>query len=74
MLITRLIQAIALSNQINIDKAMRVISSAGGGNFIAGTTMNVVRRSAYGRKAAHNATHEIREARNLGSTHGNFVT
>lgn len=37
----------------------------GGANFINGSTLNIVTRSRYGRKAVGNLTREIRAARNL---------
>ena len=37
----------------------------GGATFINGTTMNIVTRSRYGRKAVTNMTRDIQKARNL---------
>ena len=38
---------------------------AGGANFVAGSIMNMVQRSRYGKKAPQNMTRDVRPARNL---------
>lgn len=45
----------------------------GGANFVAGTAMNIVQRSRYGRRAAQNMTRDVRPARNLVNTARMFV-
>lgn len=37
----------------------------GGANFINGTTMNIVTRSRYGKRAVANMTRDVYNARNL---------
>ncbi|KIJ94730.1 hypothetical protein K443DRAFT_683517 [Laccaria amethystina LaAM-08-1] len=63
--------AIALnSNAIDVNRTMEVVARPGpnhpgGANFINGTTMNIVTRSRYGRKAVGNMTRDVHPARNF---------
>jgi structural maintenance of chromosomes protein 5 len=40
-------------------------NEGGGANFVAGSTLNMVQRSRYGKKAPQNMTRDVRPARNL---------
>ncbi|KII94777.1 hypothetical protein PLICRDRAFT_128007 [Plicaturopsis crispa FD-325 SS-3] len=51
--------------RVNVPAAMNAVSQAGGANFVAGTTLNMVSRSRYGTRAAQNMTRDIHPARNL---------
>lgn len=44
----------------------------GSATFIAGSVINTVQRSRYGKRAAQNTTREVRPARNLVSNAGGF--
>lgn len=68
-------QAIAAKNgTVDTNAAMEAVSrlsedgrGGGGATFIAGRTINMVRRSNYGRRLPQNMTRELRPARNLKS-------
>lgn len=57
-----------------VAQAMEAVSrfgsrgEGGGATFIAGTIMNIVSRSRYGKKVAQNLTRDVRPARNLGES------
>jgi hypothetical protein len=56
---------------VDVAKAMVAVSrfgpngEGGGANFIAGTTLNIVGRSRYGKRAMQNMTRDVKQARNL---------
>lgn len=65
-------QAIGLDGgKVPVAQAMDAVSrfgprgEGGGATFIAGTVMNIVTRSRYGKKMAQNLTRDVRPARNL---------
>ena len=61
------LQAIG-SNRVDVGKAMDAVGKAGGANFINGTTLNMVNRSAYGRRLVNNSTRDLPPVRNLGNS------
>lgn len=71
-------QAIGLDGKkVDVNKAMEAVTrigpngqGGGGATFIAGTVMNQVGRSRYGRRETQNMTRDIRQARNLGNANG----
>ena len=66
-----LLQAIALNGAvIDVNKTMQLVARpsanhGGGAAFINGTTLNIVTRSRYGKKAIGNMTRDVYNARNL---------
>ncbi|KJA29565.1 hypothetical protein HYPSUDRAFT_31485 [Hypholoma sublateritium FD-334 SS-4] len=63
--------AVALNGSaIDVNQAMQLVARpmhnhSGGATFISGTTMNIVTRSRYGRKAVGNMTRDVQRARSL---------
>ncbi|KAJ8594009.1 hypothetical protein M405DRAFT_543679 [Rhizopogon salebrosus TDB-379] len=56
-------------SKVNVNAAMEAVSREGGGaKFVAGTVMNQVSRSRYGKRGTTNMTRDIRQARNLVSS------
>ncbi|KIK95336.1 hypothetical protein PAXRUDRAFT_25548 [Paxillus rubicundulus Ve08.2h10] len=61
-------------SKVDVSKAMEAVSrlgprgEGGGANFIAGSVINTVQRSRYGKRAAQNMTRDVRPARNLVSS------
>ena len=66
--------------KVDVNKAMEAVArfgpngSGGGATFINGTTMNIVSRSRYGRKAIGNMTRDIQPARNLVTAVGTYAS
>ncbi|KAH7912946.1 hypothetical protein BJ138DRAFT_1147123 [Hygrophoropsis aurantiaca] len=54
--------------KVDVTRAMEAVSKAGGANFVAGNTLNIVTRSRYGQRLAQNMTRDVRPARNLVNT------
>ncbi|KAJ3504973.1 hypothetical protein NLJ89_g7660 [Agrocybe chaxingu] len=62
--------AVALNTRIDVNRVMEIVARPsslhpGGANFVFGSTMNIVSRSRYGRKAVSNLTRDVPNARNL---------
>ena len=66
------LQAIGLDgSKVPVAQAMQAVSKPGargepgGASFVAGSILNIVQRSRYGKKAPQNMTRDVRQARNL---------
>lgn len=59
--------AIGPSN-VNVNKAMDLVTRGPGAQFVAGSTLNIVKKSAYGKRAAFNSTRDLRPAKTFVDT------
>lgn len=64
-------QAIGPSN-VNVNKAMDLVTRGPGAQFVAGSTLNIVKKSAYGKRAAFNSTRDLRPAKTFVDTAGEW--